>query len=227
MKKLISTIMVLLILTGIANAQIVTTGNVNVRTGPGLEYDIIGSIPEGEAMYFYSYCTEADERGVDWYLAACNELNGWVSSKYAQHYVFDGAVSAEEAEKYIDVSEYFDETIDAAAEKTGLKNYYRKNSDDAPIVYFDKSLVIGRVDSKFMSITGPGYSIYGAAVGMNIDEACEKLAEAGMTVFKEVDGSKSFHSPGFVGDAADWVEYDFMISLEYENDTVRKIEWND
>ena len=62
--------------------SIVTTGDVNVRTGPGLSYDSVGIVPKGGSL---SYLEEAstDERGVDWYKVAYDGNEYWVSSTYA------------------------------------------------------------------------------------------------------------------------------------------------
>lgn len=58
-----------------------TTGNVNLRTGPGLGYDSVGSIPAG---LYVEYLGESavDERGVVWYYVGYGSKIGWGSSKY-------------------------------------------------------------------------------------------------------------------------------------------------
>lgn len=58
-----------------------TDGNSNLRTGPGLGYQSIGYLQEGEtASYLGS--SSVDERGVTWYKINFNGQTGWVSSKY-------------------------------------------------------------------------------------------------------------------------------------------------
>lgn len=64
-------------------ASAYTTGNVNLRTGPGLGYDSAGSIPSG---VYIEYLGESsmDERGVAWYYVRYNDKTGWSSSKYVE-----------------------------------------------------------------------------------------------------------------------------------------------
>lgn len=49
MKRIILIMLVLLMMNA-ANAQILTTGSVNIRSGPGLEYDVIGSVDTGKVL---------------------------------------------------------------------------------------------------------------------------------------------------------------------------------
>ena len=60
-----------------------TTGKVNVRKGPGLGYDSMGTIPKGaQAEYLNEFAD--DDRGVRWYKIRYDGREGWVSSKYAK-----------------------------------------------------------------------------------------------------------------------------------------------
>ena len=58
------------------------TGNVNVRTGPGLDYEVIGSVSQGQTLS-YAGETRNDNRGVAWYSVTYNGRKRWVSSRYA------------------------------------------------------------------------------------------------------------------------------------------------
>ena len=58
-----------------------TTGNVNLRSGPGLAYDTVGSINSGVYVEYLGE-SSVDERGVAWYHVRYNGMNGWSSSKY-------------------------------------------------------------------------------------------------------------------------------------------------
>lgn len=60
-----------------------TTGNVSLRTGPGLDYDSTGSIPVGVYMEYLGE-SSIDERGVAWYYVCYNGRIGWSSSKYVE-----------------------------------------------------------------------------------------------------------------------------------------------
>lgn len=64
-----------------SGSYIEATGDLNVRSGPGLGYSYIGIIREGNtATYLGS--SSVDERGVTWYEIAYKSGSGWVSSRY-------------------------------------------------------------------------------------------------------------------------------------------------
>ncbi len=63
--------------------QIKATGDLNVRTGPGLGYGILGSIKKGEKLPFKGE-VKKDSRGVYWGRVEYKGQPGWVSSKYAK-----------------------------------------------------------------------------------------------------------------------------------------------
>ncbi len=62
--------------------QLRTTGSVNLRTGAGLDYNDLCSIPKGTTLTYDE--TRTDGRGVVWYHVSYNGKSGWVSSKYAK-----------------------------------------------------------------------------------------------------------------------------------------------
>lgn len=60
-----------------------TTGDVNVRVGPGREYKLLGMLrAQNEATYLGE--SLVDERGVAWYRIEYKDGEGWVSSRYAE-----------------------------------------------------------------------------------------------------------------------------------------------
>ena len=59
------------------------TGNTNVRTGPGLNYRIIGVLHKGDETKYLGK-SSTDERGVAWYKVDWNGRTGWVSSRYTR-----------------------------------------------------------------------------------------------------------------------------------------------
>lgn len=66
-----------------ATGTLRTTGDVNIRTGPGREYAIVGMI-RADSTASYQGESRTDERGVVWYRIAWDGKEGWVSSKYAE-----------------------------------------------------------------------------------------------------------------------------------------------
>jgi uncharacterized protein YraI len=61
------------------------TGDLNIRSGPGLGYQDKGTMGKGDvAEYLNDY--EIDERGVVWYKVRFGTKIGWVSSRYSELY---------------------------------------------------------------------------------------------------------------------------------------------
>ena len=88
MKNMLRMIAALLIavmcLTGAALAagKIKTTGDVNIRKGPGLDYAVSSNVGSGKVFEYDK--TSVDERGVKWYKVSYNGKTGWISSKYSK-----------------------------------------------------------------------------------------------------------------------------------------------
>ena len=62
-----------------------TNGRVNVRSGPGLEWEALGTLASDvTATYLGNYAE--DERGVTWYEISFKGGSGWVSSRYCTLY---------------------------------------------------------------------------------------------------------------------------------------------
>lgn len=66
-----------------AGQKIKATGNANVRKGPGLDYDTMGTVASGKTLTFLGFIKK-DDRGVAWYKVSFNGKTGWISSKYAK-----------------------------------------------------------------------------------------------------------------------------------------------
>ena len=226
MKRIFCLMLAILMLMGAASAQILTTGSVNVRSGPGLEYDTVGSIAEGE-LVFYRHQTEVDERGVEWHFIGYKMLNGWISSKYAKSLVGPvDEVSSKEISRYKEVAQYFDaDDIEKAAKKIGLEGYSYPYGEEGPSVHFDESLLFGVKNMQYMSLSGPGYTIHGAAVGMKIEEAAKKLKKAGLVAANDDPDCGAFER---IASKDSWLiegEADSVIYL-YENEgIVYMIDW--
>lgn len=68
-------------LSALADGLVWTTGEVNMRKGPGLGYKSMRTISEGTKMEYDK--TKKDDRGVKWYRITYKGKTGWISSKYA------------------------------------------------------------------------------------------------------------------------------------------------
>lgn len=203
MKRAIVLILVLLFSIGIASAseagtgaRVITTGNVKIRTEPSLEGEVLCSVPKGTLLIyepdFDCIGVYTDDRGVDWYQVRIQMgSSGWVSSKYAELIISPEIkyVSAEKAREYIDVSEYWYEGYDALINALALDcliPYLNEDMRDSfeswtnYITSYDESIEIGGIETCVMTISGPGYSFCGAAVGMDIDTADECILDGGL-----------------------------------------------
>lgn len=58
------------------------SGDVNVRSGPGLDYEVVGSVYQGQTLS-YAGETRNDDRGMAWYAVTYNGRKRWVSSRYS------------------------------------------------------------------------------------------------------------------------------------------------
>lgn len=63
-------------------AQVVSVGSVNVRTGPGVNYEVVKTMAKGDKASYLGN-TAYDDRGVAWYQVKYKNSTGWVSSTYA------------------------------------------------------------------------------------------------------------------------------------------------
>jgi uncharacterized protein YraI len=61
----------------IADSSVVTTGNLNIRTGPGTGYHVIGVIPAGDAATVTSCLSDSSWCSVDY-----GGMQGWSSANY-------------------------------------------------------------------------------------------------------------------------------------------------
>lgn len=66
-----------------AHQYVKTTGDVYVRSGPGLDYDKKGLLTNGTKVPFLGEA-RYDDRGVAWYKISYEGHTRWVSSKYSK-----------------------------------------------------------------------------------------------------------------------------------------------
>ena len=92
-KKLVVLLTVALLVFSLCASALATSvyfsGNVNVRTGPGLGYSIIGSVNKGSTLTWLGD-TRYDSRGNAWYSVSFGTRTGWVSSTYGSLTEYSG-----------------------------------------------------------------------------------------------------------------------------------------
>ena len=65
-----------------AYACVKATANVNIRTGIGTGYKVLGTLKKGSTVKYLGQ-TDKDKNKVDWFKVEYNGSEGWVSSKYS------------------------------------------------------------------------------------------------------------------------------------------------
>ena len=106
--RVLALTLAMLVIGGLALAEVRATGDLWMRTGPGRNYDAVGDFKSGH-VFEYLGETQMDERPVAWYKVSSNGKTGWVSSKYAE------LVDEEETEPMAGTSEA-DETQESQDE---------------------------------------------------------------------------------------------------------------
>ena len=83
MKKIVSLLLALLLICGLALADsvVATDGSSWVRSGPGTGYAQLALLEDGESAEYLG-STSVDARGRTWYRVRVGGVEGWVSSRY-------------------------------------------------------------------------------------------------------------------------------------------------
>lgn len=68
---------------GLRTGEVTVSGNVNVRSGPGVGHSIVKTMHSGETADYLGSAA-VDDRGVVWYSVRFKGVTGWVSSVYAE-----------------------------------------------------------------------------------------------------------------------------------------------
>lgn len=194
MKKISLTLVLMLVLIVLSfpafAAQVRATGNVNVRTGPGLDYGTIETIFEGNSLE-YTGQTEYDDRGVAWYSVDCYGQAGWMSSRYSQlegdtsEQSNDGASRTGDTSGRIELVDYMGKDGEWAANALGLhyqKDCYMDNADS--INLYDEYggnvvMMIGIFENN------DRHCVEGVYPGMNFSKAESTLISRGYSESEE------------------------------------------
>lgn len=91
MKKIFVSILAMLLIaamlmgSAMAAAYVEATAQVNLRSGPGLNYKDIGTVNKGTTLTYLDQYS-ADGRGVTWYRVRYKNSSAWISSMYSDLY---------------------------------------------------------------------------------------------------------------------------------------------
>lgn len=226
MKKLIAAILILFVLIGAACAEVVTTGNVNLRTGPGLAYDVLTSVSEGKSLTYLKQ-TSIDDRGIAWYLVDHKGTECWISSVYSK--VVGEAVAPAvqptmpdltNIQYFVELSAYYHQDLHASAAELAITNFAEVNSE-VPNQYANENLTIAGYDTiEFFSLLGGEYTIYGAAIGMKAQNAAMTMSSNGLKLLSSDDHVMVFEHPAEEGG------FDSCINVLIEDGVVTEIDWS-
>lgn len=101
--RILTVAVALMLVMGLALAEVRTTGDVWLRTGPGRDYDTVSILSSGKTFEYLGE-SSVDERGVAWYRISAGGKEGWVSSRYSE-LIGESATKAEEEAEPVDAVE--------------------------------------------------------------------------------------------------------------------------
>lgn len=82
MLLILTALMLCLDAAATAETSVFFTGDTNIRSGPGLDFDTLGSVGAGSTLP-WTGGTSVDSRGVTWYCVIFGDGEGWASSRYS------------------------------------------------------------------------------------------------------------------------------------------------
>lgn len=248
-RQLIAAALVLALMLGVgALADVKTTGNVYLRTGPGLNYSKITAVRPGTTLKYLGE-TSIDNRGVAWYKV---DHNGecWVSSRYstlreeptpvptatprpqpqptqAGPGTTWSLIPNPTAQGPVDVAPYYLKDLSESAGALGLTNY-REVISEAPNEYYCDDLSIGGNSLvEQIVLRGSGYSLFGATVGMNLEQVSELFSAAGLVRNPSNNPwSANFEHPADEHSLINSYGFDSCINLWLTDGVVTEMNWS-
>ena len=239
-----------LMLCGVALAEVRTTGNVWMRSEPSLQGQQITSFPENTTLQYLGE-TSVDDRGVAWYKVSKGSDTGWVSSRYSellneQSVVVADATRPEGAEQpaeeaqpaggdwltgaaedLVEVSGWYRESLLDAASALELTGFRFDANSEIPYQYSDEGLTLAGYDRvDYVGVTGPGWSVFGVALGMDAETAASKLSLAGLDAADSFYGLNYEHRGGESSLFVDEKGHDSCVTVEIVDDAVTEIHWS-
>ena len=176
MKRTINTIALLIALLMLAmvfsqaalaeGSYVRTAGNVNVRSGAGTEYRVLGTAAKNSEL---TYLDEAktDKSGVVWYRVRLNARTvGWVCSKYCAMYACDTTVEVTGGEVHLRRTPSLNGTVLATKKQGDKLTYLNETSTDNRGVtwyYVSANGKTGWISSKYAKLTTGGSDEYKVA----------------------------------------------------------------
>lgn len=176
MKRTISTIALLMTLLLVAMVfsqaamaegyYIRTAGNVNVRSGAGTEYRVLGTAAKNSELVYLDEA-KTDTIGVVWYRVRLNASTvGWVCSKYCAMYACDTIVEVTGGEVYLRYTPSLNGTKLATVKKGDKLTYLNETStDNRGVIWYYASISgkTGWISSKYSKLASGDSGTYKVA----------------------------------------------------------------
>lgn len=223
MRKLLVGMIALMLLCVPALAEVWATGDVNLRTGPGLDYGTAGSVPSGVSMEYLGE-TVADARGVEWYKVRVDGFEVWVSSKYTE--VVEEIVAYDPDAECVELSDYYSAPLVESAAEARLKNY-RELPSEAPKQYYNEGAVLAGWDFvEHIEVNGPGYALFGVATGMSAEEARARMLETLLDLWRDDALCIVFEHRSDENSLVDVDGHDSCINIWLQDGIVTQVDWS-
>lgn len=186
----------------LVGAVILATGDTFLRTGPGLEYDVLEAV-DANTFQMWDGDFRDDARGVEWYGVRYFDEDGedetpaWIASTRSEILYFtedddfladfedaadrDIEYDPEEVPDYVEIMDWYGEPLFTTAQALDLPWSAYVPSEMGEYVYYDDGIYIyGYSAFEHCAICGQGYTIYGIHPGMDVKTAEERLARVGL-----------------------------------------------
>lgn len=234
---LLAALLVSMSFTALAAGKVRTTASVNLREGPGLDYEVVTSLLKGRELEYLGK-TSTDERGVDWYKVRWDGEAVWISSRYS---VLSGAVDDDDVDDIDDGDDYMPDFGDS--EETELSLFYLENLKNVALAldlndyrkdthseirnfYSNDSVTVGGNDvAEHFTLSGPGYTLFGVSVGMELEDARKAFTQAGLVAMK--GATNYFQHPADENSMVNSDGFDSGISIVADSQgRVSEISWD-
>ena len=240
----------------LAAGKVKATGSVNLRKGPGLGYGKVAAVKKGTTLdYLGEISTDSRGvdwykvryRGKNvWISSRYSKITskGTASAAPASN---DAAPTVEPTEAptatpvpgptliptvegdtgIVELSNYYLADLKETAKALGLDGYTEDNISELKNLYFNDALLAAGNDvAEHFRLTGEGYSIFGATVGMKVEDARAALTAAGLTPY-DTPMDIYFEHPAGEGSPVDADGFDSGISVVGNADgIVTEISWS-
>lgn len=240
--RMISALLVAVMLSPMSLAETwlaLSTADLNLREGPGLDYKILRSETADTPLgIIYSEDDIAtDARGVDWYMLYDSVFDEvWVSSKNVellemvswydmmdQH--ADLSYDPSRLEDYKELYDWYGKPMKEATAALGLENRAYTNGEEPFLCYHEGASIAGWSIVEGFYLTGQGYTLFGVCPGMEAETARSILAKVpSLKEWERRDDELQYEhqidETSYLNLYLDYMEADFVMYLSLNEDDI-------